>query len=102
MKGHTQVYKLTEMFFHTFGWMTALCVMDHGLDYHGDNHYYCHICAGSLEYSGRYFQTKFCQRMMCARAQSMVHGWPLEITFSQHVDAQQLSLPPSSYSNDQS
>ena len=69
MKGHTQVYKLIEMFFHTFGQRTSLCVMDHGLDYHRDNQYYCQICAGSLEYSGRYFLTIFakewcpCQRV---------------------------------------
>ena len=29
--------------------------MDHGLDYHGDSQYYCQICTGSLEYSGRVF-----------------------------------------------
>ena len=30
----------------------------------------------------------------CARTQSLVHGQPLEITISQHVDAKQLSHPP--------
>ena len=29
--------------------------MDHGLDYHGGSQYYCQICAGLLEYSGKVF-----------------------------------------------
>ena len=31
---------------------------------------------------------------VCARAQSLVHGQPLEIIISQHVDAKQLSHRP--------
>ena len=44
--------------------MASFCIMDHDLDYHVCNQYYCQICAGSLEYSGRYFLTIFCQKMV--------------------------------------
>ena len=64
IKGNIQVYKLIEMLFHTFGWRPSPCIMHHGLDYHRDSQYYCQICAGPLEYSGRYFLKTFCQRMV--------------------------------------